>query len=141
MNKKVLIGCVVVAVVVGVIALACVALGGTAILAGLGLTQPAATAGDAFMTALRDGDYDQAYSLCSPGLQKELGSAQDLQELIENGDAQPSQWSFTSRNISGDTGQLDGNVTLTGDRPGTVIIKLVKVGDAWKINGFNLKEK
>jgi hypothetical protein len=74
-------------------------------------------------------------------LQKELGSAQNLNTRIKNGRVQPTAWTFSSRNINSDTGQLEGTVTFTGNREGTVRLVLMQVSGEWKISGFNLKEK
>ncbi|MBI3914645.1 MAG: hypothetical protein HY327_10740 [Chloroflexi bacterium] len=138
MNKKVLL-------IIGGVALgACLLCAGIIVVAGalgVGLTQPAATVGDAFMTALKNGDYDAAYNLCAPSLQQELKSARNLETLVKNGKVQPTEWTFASRDISGDSGQLDGTVKFTGNREGTVRVVLAQVGGAWKVTGFNLKEK
>jgi len=93
------------------------------------------------MTALKNGDAAGAYNLCTPALQRELGSAQGLDTRIKNGRVQPTAWSFSSRNIENDTGQLEGTVTFAGNREGTVRLVLAQVGGEWKISGFNLREK
>jgi len=139
MNKKLLL------IIAGVAVLLCIGLvvvvavvGG---LAAVGATQPTASTGDAFMTALRDGDFSQVYQLSSPSLQKEVGSAQKLERIIKDGKVQPTEWSFNSRNVSGDQAQLDGSATFTGDRDGTVTLVLAQSGNDWKVAGFNLQEK
>lgn len=142
MNRKTIL--IIGGVILG-LCLVCVCLFAAAFALGLGgalgLTQPAATAGENFMTALKNGDAAGAYNLCTPALQRELGSAQGLDTRIKNGRVQPTTWSFSSRNIQNDTGQLDGTVTFTGNREGTVRLVLAQVGGEWKISGFNLKEK
>jgi len=138
MNKKVLL---IIGGVVLVLCLICAGIAAVAFVLGFGLTQPAAAVGENFMTALKNGDYAGAYNLCSPALQKELGSPQGLETRIKNGRVQPTQWSLTSRNVSNDQGQLDGSVTFTGNREGTVLLVLAQVGNDWKIAGFQLKEK
>lgn len=139
MNRKTIL------IIAGVVVLLCIGLivlavaGG--VIGGLALTQPAASTGDTFMTALKDGNYDQAYMLCSEGLQQEVGSVQRLEQLIKGGNVQPTKWSFTSRNTSGDQAELTGSVTFTGERSGTVQLVLEKVGSEWKVSGFHLKEE
>lgn len=139
MNRKTIL------IIAGVVVLLCIGLivlavaGG--VIGGLALTQPAASTGDAFMTALKDGHYDQAYTLCSDNLQQEVGSIQRLEELIQSNNVQPTEWSFTSRNTSGDQAELSGSVTFTGKRSGTVRLVLEKVGNDWKVSGFHLKEE
>jgi hypothetical protein len=134
MKKKVLIG-------IGVVFLLVVAC--TAALVGgvMGATQPLADSGERFMTALKDGDYRKAYEMASPGLQKELQDPAGLERIVKGGNVQPATWSFSSRNISGDQGELKGTTTLTGGRPGEVAVVLGKVGSDWKITGFRIRER
>ncbi len=105
----------------------------------LGATQPVADAGDKFMQSLRDGNYAAAHALMHPDLQQEIGTPQDLRQMIESNKAQPKKWTFTSRDIENDEGYLEGSVTMTGGE-GTVTIDLVKVGNDWKVVSFNLEE-
>lgn len=138
MNKKILL-------VLGggllVVCLVCVGVIGVAFVLGLGATQPISDVGDAFMTALKNEDYATAYNLCAPALQQELRNPQGLANLIRNGNVRPMQWSYTSRNVSNDQGQLEGNVTFVGNRQGTLQLVLTQVGGTWKIAGFRLREK
>jgi hypothetical protein len=103
-------------------------------------TQPAATTGENFMTALKNGNYSSAYNMCGADLKNELGSVQGLENLITQGRVQPVSWNFSSRNTSGNQAQLDGSATFSGNRNGTVRIVLEKSGNDWQIIGFNLKE-
>ncbi len=73
-------------------------------------------------------------------MQQKLGGALGLRRLVESGKAQPSKWSFTSRNVNDDEGELQGTATLAGGE-GTVTLELVKVGSDWKIIAFSLKAK
>ena len=138
MSKKVLlfggIGC-------GLLLIACLAFVGIAFVLGMGGTQPAAEVGDKFLTALKDGNYAQAYKLCAPALQQKLGSVQALENLIENGKVQPVKWSFNSRSVNNDEAELEGTVTMKGNREGNVSLSLVNAGGEWQVIGFNLKEK
>ncbi|MCX7839135.1 MAG: hypothetical protein N2559_06720 [Anaerolineae bacterium] len=138
MNKKILL------VLVGgllFVCLACVGVLGVAFVLGLGATQPIINAGDSFMTALKNEDYTSAYNLCTPALQQELRNPQGLANLIRNANVRPIQWSYSSRNVSNDQGQLEGSVTFVGNREGTVQLVLTQVGGTWKIAGFRLREK
>ena len=109
------------------------------IVLGFGATQPAADAGEAFMTALKSGSYPQAYGMCAPALQQELKSPQGLQQLVTNGKVQPASWSFSSRNVNGNSAQLDGTATFANGTQGTVRIVLAQNGSVWQVVGFNLK--
>ncbi len=142
MNRKTLL--IIVAVVLGLCVCCAAVFIGIALTGGLtalGLTQPAADAGEAFMTALKNGNFDQAYGLCAPTLQRELGNARNLETRVKNAKVQPTAWSFSSRNVSGSEAQLDGSVTFVGNREGTVRLVLQQIGSEWKISGFNLREK
>ena len=138
MNKKILL---IIGGVALVLCLLCVFFFVVVFALGMGATQPTASAGEAFMSALKNGDYNQAYNLCTPALQRELGNARNLETRIKNGKAEPTAWSFTSRNVTNDTGQLEGSVTFTGNREGNVRLVLAQLGGEWKISGFDLKEK
>jgi hypothetical protein len=138
MNKKILL---IIGGVALVFCLLCVIFFVVVFALGMGATQPAASAGEAFMTALKNGDHAGAYNLCSPALQRELGNAGSLGTRIKNGKVEPTAWTFSSRDINNDTGQLDGTVTFTGNREGTVRLVLTQVGGEWKISAFSLKEK
>jgi len=138
MNKKMLL---IIAGAVLVLCLVCVGVIVLSVGLGAGLTQPIANVGDEFMTALKNEDYTRAYNLCAPSLQQELRNPQNLANLIRNARVQPTQWSYTSRNVSNDQGQLDGSVTFVGNREGTLQLVLTQIGGTWKIAGFNLREK
>ena len=102
-----------------------------------GLTQPAADAGDRFMAALRDGNYDRAFELSTPSLQEEVGGAQALREALES--KQPTKWSFTFRDIENDLATLRGTTTYANNEPGEVEMELRKVGNDWLVSFINLR--
>ncbi len=134
------LGCAALALVCILVVGALVVIGGGTTLGVLSVTQPAADAGESFMTALKIGNYADAYALCSPALQSKLVNTQGLQRMVQSGKAQPTQWSFNSRKIESAVATLTGDATLTGGE-GTVRLTLVKVGDAWKIDAFSLNPK
>lgn len=103
----------------------------------LNATQPIATSGETFMAALRDGDYNKAYDLCAPALQKDLGSAQGLQTGLAS--KQPTSWSFTSRAINNGQGSLSGTTQYKDATTGTVDMLFAQVGNDWKVTGVTLK--
>lgn len=138
MNKKILL------VIAGGLLVLCLVCAGVLVVTfalGMGATQPIANVGDEFMTALKNEDYNRAYSLCAPSLQQELRNPQGLANLIRNANVRPTQWSYSSRNVTNDQGQLDGSVTFVGNREGTLQLVLTRVGGTWKIAGFHLREK
>lgn len=127
--------------VIGIIVLALVlicGIGGALLVGGLiNATQPVANAGDAFMAALRDGDYNRAYDMSAPALQQDAGDAEGLQAAL--GTKPVASWSFTSRNISNNQGSLEGTTTYTDGSTGTVTMALIQVGNDWKVSGVSLR--
>jgi hypothetical protein len=117
----------------------CVVVLGGGIAAIFQATQPVADASERFMVALRDGNYQQAYDMCTPTLQAELNDASGLEEMLTTSNRKPSTWSFASRNINNDRGEVTGTATFADNTAGTVSIVLLKSGDDWKIDGFNLR--
>ena len=99
------------------------------------LVQPIVTVGDGFMTALQANDDAQAYALCAPDLQKELGSVAGLSSLAR--DQRPAQWSWSTRSIRNGVGRLEGSYTSTSGENGTVQIILRQVGNDWRIISFS----
>jgi hypothetical protein len=127
--------------IIGIIVLALVlicGIGGALLVGGvLSATQPLADAGDAYMAALRDGNYSRAYDLSAPDLQKEAGNAEGLQAVLATKPL--TSWSFNSRNISNDQGSLSGTTVYTDGSTGMVEMALAKVGNDWKVSGIRLK--
>ena len=100
------------------------------------LTQPVVDRGDAFMSALRGGDYEQAYSLSTPELQRELGSAENLATTI--GAYRPTDWSWSGRSIRNGIGQVEGSATYQSGTRGSAHLVFEKVGEEWRVAGFSL---
>jgi hypothetical protein len=101
------------------------------------------TTGNEFMTTLKEANYEAGYGLFAAELQSEVGSVMDLQGMIENNNARPNEWTFSSWNISTDENQnnlatVEGSVIFQDNRKGTIKLELVKVGEAWKIISFDL---
>ncbi len=115
----------------------CAVLVGGGVFAIFQATQPVVDAGDKFMTALRDGNYQQAYDMAGAQLQKDAQNAQGLETALSS--FQPKTWTFTSRNINNNQGQLEGTTTYANDTAGTVTLTLEQVGSEWKVIGANFK--
>jgi hypothetical protein len=103
------------------------------------LTQPVATSGDAFMTALKTGNYAPAYALCAPDLQQELGNVAGLATLV--GTHQPAQWNWTSRSIRNGVGQVQGPLTYADGASGTVHLVFQQVDNDWKLVSFRMNPR
>lgn len=109
----------------------------------VGSTQEVYAIGDAFLTALKEEDYDQAYAFFVPELQQQIGDVADLQSMIQDNMAQPDEWAWTSfKQSTGEggvqTASLEGSLTYLDEREGAVTLTLVKIGEEWKLTSFNL---
>lgn len=133
MNKKIL-------VIIGIAFLLVASCAGAIVVGVMGMTQPVADTAEKFMVALRDEQYQEAFDIGSPSFQREASNPAGLERIVKGGNVHPTAWSFSSRNISGDTGQVEGSATFVGGRTGTVSVMLAKVGNEWKVTGFNLRE-
>ncbi|MCW1966671.1 MAG: hypothetical protein KIH69_000960 [Anaerolineae bacterium] len=105
------------------------------------LTSGPADAGNSFMTALTQGDYDKAWGDCHPALKEKIGGVQKLKDIVEGGNAKPVSFSISSRNVNNDEGKLEGTATLSGNRQANLVVELAKSGNDWKVIGFNIKAK
>jgi hypothetical protein len=100
------------------------------------LVQPIVSVGDNFMAALKTNNDAQAYALCAPDLQTELGSAAGISSLVP--DNRPTGWSWSTRSIRNGVGLLEGSFTSTDGKRGTVQITLSQADSDWKIASFRL---
>lgn len=131
-RNKIVMGC---GTLLLLLALCLIVAGGSALVLTGGVTD----AGNAFMSALRDGDYDTAYTLASPTLQADLGSADALQGGIERGQVIPTDWSFSSRNRNNNEGDLSGSVTFASGSDGRVALRLVRIDSEWRVEAIDLE--
>ena len=121
-----------------------IVLGGSALVVGIvglvfALTQPLADAGDAFMAALRDERYDVAFALCTPALQREVGSPQGLERRARSGNLRPTTWLFHRRKGNIGTGRLEGSAALAGGRRAQVRLLFEQVDGNWKVSAFTFR--
>jgi hypothetical protein len=119
-------------VIAGVLAIA--ACGTLLVTTVLTVTRPVVDGADAFMGAIRDGHYDQAYARAAPSLQQELGSAEAFGAGIANYRAR--DWSWSQRSVSNSVGNVSGNVTWQNGNTGTAEIQLNQVNDEWRVVAF-----
>jgi hypothetical protein len=127
--------------IVGVAVVACVGLVLLLVFVVFRATQPAADAAEAFMTALKDKDYAAAYDLCTSDLQGELGSVRDMQAAVEDYEAVPVSWRFSSRSVENDQAEMSGDGTFAGGREASISVVLQLVSGTWKVAGFNFDWK
>ena len=97
---------------------------------------PMVQSGDDFMGGLRDRQFDRAYALTTPTLQREIGSAASMGQSI--GAYQPAGWSWSQRSIRNGVGRLEGSVTYGGGRSGQVRLQLQEVDGQWRVEAYSL---
>lgn len=97
---------------------------------------PLVESGDQFMGALRDGDFQRAYSLSTPALQREIGDARRMGPNL--GTYQPVEWSWSGRSIRNGIGQLQGSVTYRGGEGGRARLELHKIDGQWRVAAYRL---
>jgi hypothetical protein len=139
-QRQVIIVVVVVVVLVCLCGALFLAVFGGSLAVIFGLTAPVTDGGNAFMQDLKDGNYEAAFTLCTPELQAKLGGADQLRTKIEDNGLRPEKWSFNSQSINGSQGKVGGSVTFAGShRQGSIEINLVKRGEQWLVDDFLLK--
>ena len=95
---------------------------------------PMVASGDDFMAAVRARDFDRAYALSTPALQRELGAAGRMRASA--GALQPAEWSWSQRSIRNGIGRLSGSATYEGGRSGGVALQLHQVDGQWRVAAF-----
>ena len=123
----------------GAMVLGCIVLVGGIVGLALAATQPVAGAGDPVMAALRDERYGVAVELCTPALQREVGSPQGLERRANSGNMRPTTWTFHRRKVNLGTGRLEGSARLAGGRKAQVRLLLDQVGGDWKVSAFTFR--
>lgn len=120
-----------------------IAVGGIGLFVGvlfyfvMSVTGPVVAGGDRFMTALKGGDFEQAYAASTPELQREMGSPERMSEHIDR--FRPTEWSWSHRAIRNGIGELDGTVSFTGPggpTQGPARLELLQVDGEWRVSAF-----
>jgi hypothetical protein len=91
-------------------------------------------AGDAFMTALRDGDVVTSWNMLTTEVQTEIGDIASWQDFVIPRNF--SEWKFSNTQVENDVAQLDGEATLGADSYSIVLV-FQKVDDYWLLSGIN----
>lgn len=98
------------------------------------ITGPVVAGADAFMGAIRDGRYDQAYERAAPSLQQELGSAEAFGTGIAS--YRPREWSWSQRQLTNNVGNVSGSVTWQNGNQGTAEMQLNQINGEWRVVAF-----
>ena len=97
---------------------------------------PMVRSGDDFLGGLRDRQFDRAYALTTPALQRQVGDAAGMARSI--GAYQPVEWSWSQRSVRNGAGRLEGAVTYSGGRSGHVRLQLQQVDGQWRVDAYSL---
>ena len=105
-------------------------------LTACGALKDVSNMGDAFMTALKDGDHAASYQMLSEDIKAEIGGEAGWAEwaAIRNFDS----WKFNSNSIENDVATLVGNAKLDGE---DYVVTLIfdKIDEVWKITGISFE--
>jgi hypothetical protein len=118
-----------------VITVAIVALGGILIFAFTNVLDPVGQQGNAFMTALKDERYNDAYALMSERYHETVPPERftsNVQERINP----PTSWRFSSFSVNGPNGRIIGRATFDGQEYNLTIYFVYEDG-GWAVNGFD----
>jgi hypothetical protein len=114
---------------------AIVALAAILVFAFTNVLDPLGQNGNAFMTALKNEQYDAAYALTSKAFEAQYNAdefATNMQEFTNP----PTKWSFASFSVFGSTGRIIGRATFDGQEYNLTIYFVYEDG-GWAVNGFD----
>lgn len=114
----------------------CVGIAGAVVVLVFKLLEPVSEAGNEFMNAIRDGDYQDVYALVDDRLKSTVEDATRLESIVLEYDAQPESWNFNSQRIENNFGEIEGTVTLEDGRTVPLMIQFVQSDGVWRITYF-----
>lgn len=100
------------------------------------LTQGVADGAENFMKAVQEDRFEDAYALFTVALQDEVSMA-DFEDTFE--DFEIASWSFNSRNVENNLGQVSGTASISGSSY-VVVISFVNADGEWLIDGYQFTE-
>lgn len=89
---------------------------------------------DDFFAAANNGEYEEAHSLTSISLQRQLSVADMEAFMVSNGLDSVTDTSWASRSIENSTGELSGTLTTAEGGSIPIRLQLVSENEEWKIN-------
>jgi|GEM_PF-1276007 len=108
---------------------------GILVFAFTNVLDPVGQQGNAFMTALKNEQYDAAYAMMSDEFQETEPQNQFASRLKEQTNP-PSAWSFSSFSVNGPTGRIKGRATFD-EQEYNLTIYFVYEDGGWAVNGFD----
>lgn len=90
-------------------------------------------AGNEFMQAVADQQYDTAYAMLTPAYQTRLENASGLAAIFI--EAPPATWDFSSTTINNSVGSVTGTLTDTDGEIYTLTLSLLEINEEWHIDG------
>jgi hypothetical protein len=102
-------------------------------------TQPVADVGSAFLEATAEEDFNRAFSLLSDGYQTEFGGPEALGAFLREEGIDPARWSFNSRSVEDEVGEISSNVIMADGSERNVTIRLSWTGTLWLITNISFE--
>jgi hypothetical protein len=93
---------------------------------------------DAYLTALKNADFESAYALCDTSLRRNIGNSLNLQVEIEGYHIQPLNWQYGATNTSDAQAELHGKMTFKDNGEGTFDLTLTEYKEGWKVSKYTL---
>jgi hypothetical protein len=100
--------------------------------------QGAKDAGDAYLQALKDGDFAAAYNLSAPTLQAQFGNPAGVQSNFAERAFFPEEWNIHDTSLEDDLGTLQASVSLTNGQRTGITLDLSKIEGDWRISRVEL---
>lgn len=97
------------------------------------LLQAPRAAGNEFMQAMADEQYETAYRMLTPAYQTRLENASGLAAIFI--EAPPATWNFSSITSINGTGSVEGTLTDTDGEIYTLTLSLLEINEEWHIDG------
>jgi hypothetical protein len=102
---------------------------------------PSTQTGDQFLQAIKDADFETAFTLFTPGLQEEIGDVINLAFIFDPEVAKLDSWTYETEAVTTEEGlegiKLTGTVNLDTGLTSPFYIVLVEVDGQSLVDDFN----